>query len=608
MRLSILSPNFKRLAVMKKIYIALAVVVTALLSSCVKEQNFDELTPIGENGIGFVIQNAATRSMEANPEAAAQRGISIPVGVDSKGEPLFLEETIENLNPAPATKGAPAYTVNVGTLFTTMGVYAAGKFGDATFHVLDETMHSNPNGGQGWRYSHSYSSSPWPTNDEEKVDFYLRMPAASGINDETLDYSTKGSIAFDFASFESGKDQQDVLFGYTSISKKEHDGFLPKGAPVTMLHALTGVKFRSGSENGNETKTIITKVEFIGLNGAGHCVVTPASNSVVWTNLTPGAGSYVLEFDNPTYSKTAWADGTIGNEGGTQWNSNYDNTSWTAAAADHNLNNADGELTFWFPAQEISDDVILKVTFCVKTPDTSGASGGGFEEHVIKFGELLNKGRTTPVKWEAGQLRTYTLNPKLVDVEIFDSMVNLTKSGLHVTNTGNVSEYVRMMVIGNWYGWASQDDADAGKEPMILVGYTDADPANTEMVTPWFREDATYGSYFDDSFTGGKPQGDNEWVFGTGSYFYYPNIIGPQAKLAETSALFQSYTLPANKIPTIYIPTSSSSTRVPAVGVHLVMEVVIQAIGAQKPDGSGNYATWQEAWTAAVGKEIKEKN
>ena len=588
---------------MKKIYIALAVAAAAMLSSCVKEKSFNELSPIGENGVAFTLSNAATRSMEAASPAPVQRGISVPMGVDAKGDAIFLEETIENLNPGPATKGAPAYTINLGTLYKTMGVYADGNFGDNAFVLADNEMHNNPDGGQGWRYHHNYNGSPWPSDETKKVDFYLRMPAESPAED--FDYTTQGSIKFHYSSPEGGADQQDILFAHTSISKKEHDGYLPKGAPVMMLHALTGVKFRSDCMNDNETKTIITKVEFTGLKGVGDCVITPASSSVVWSELGTGSGSFSMEFTNPEYSTAAGVDGTVNFEKGTDPKFG---DSWYSAAADRNLNNEDGELTFWFIPQEITDDVKLKITFCVKTPDTSGAAGGGFVEHEINFGELLNQNRSTPVKWEAGQLRTYTLNPRLVDVEIFDSMVGYKKSGLHVTNTGNVNEFVRMMVIGNWYGWTPDQDPSKD-EPMILVGYTHADPSNTEMVTPWFREDEHYGSFFDDTFKGGKPVAaeGNQWKFGTGSYFYYPNAIGPDHELAESSALFEYYELPANEVPHIYIPTASSSTRVEAVGVHLKLEVVIQAIAAQKPNSSEEYATWQEAWTAAVGKEIKEK-
>lgn len=586
---------------MKKFYIVLAVAATAmLLTSCEEELSFNDVT-LGKDEIAFSFSNVTTKAATNLPTAV--KGISVPVGVDARGDAIFLEETIEEMNPSPATKGAPAYTINLGNLYPKLGVYAdGGNFGgDVVFEKMDGSTYDRKDGNsEGWRYKYGYPSNPWPKNADEDVDFYLRLPAESAAED--FDYTTQGAIGFHYSSAENGEDQQDLLFGFTSISKNDHDAYRPNGAPVEMLHALTGVRFRSASHNDHETKTIITKVEISGLAGSGDCVITPSSKSVVWDELG-NYGTYILEFENADYSREPGVDGTVNFEKGT--NPKFGD-SWYSAAADRNLNNEDGELTFWFIPQEMTDNVKLKVTFCVKTPDTSGASGGGYETHEIELGKLINAERSTPVKWEAGQLRTYTLDPKLVDVEIYDSMVGLTKSGLHVTNTGNVDEFVRMMVIGNWYGWASQDDADAGKEPMILVGYTHPEPSNTEMVKPWFREDEEYGAYFDSSFTGGKPKGDNKWIFGTGSYFYYPDPIGPDAELAESSALFQNYTLPANKIPTIYIPTSSSSTRVQAVGVHLVMEVVIQAIAAQKPDSEEEY-TWQEAWSAATGETIGVK-
>ena len=596
---------------MKKIYIVLAVLATALFSSCEREPSFNDYT-VGENDVAFVFSDVDTKAAVNLP--APVRGISVPVGVDAQGEALFLEETIEELNPSPATKGAPAYTVNLGKVYKEIGIYAnEGNFGgDASYYVMDEYINKDESLGKGWRYTHSFSSRPWPTSDDAKVNFYLRMPAF----DAEFDYSTVGSIAFDYTSTASGSDQQDILFGYTSLSKSEHDGFLPNGAPVEMVHALTGVKFRSAAENGSQTKTIITKVEITGLKGSGHCVVTPsATTPVVWTSLGSGPGTYTLEYTNPDYSTEAWKDGTVNYVKGDK---PQFGDSWYSAAADHNLNNDAGELTFWFIPQEMTDDVKLKVTFCVKTPDTSGEAGGGYETHEIDLGKIINKDRETPVKWEAGQLRTYTLNPKLVDVEIFDTMSGLSKTNLHVTNTGNVSEIVRMMVIGNWYGWASQDDADAGKEPMILVGYKTngaGGASDNEMIDPWFREDAVYGQYFDDSFKGGHPAAGSKWVRGTGSYFYYMDAIGPNSKLSGTESLFQSYVLPSDKIPTIYIPNSSSNIRSQAVGVHLVMEVVIQAIAAPTKEDGSAYSEdetipasviWK-AWSDAIGKEIKEK-
>ena len=582
---------------MKKIYITMAVVAVAMLSSCEKEKDFNGLTPLGENSIAFTINNTGTRSMEAISETAVQTGVSIEAGRASNGDAYFLEETIEELNPTLATRGTPAYTVNLGTLYSTMGVYADGDFGDNAFVLTDEAMHANPNGGDGWRYHHSYDGSPWP-DETTAVDFYLNMPASpAGVNiTERSNKQTK----FAYSSPLTGKAQQDILFAQTTLTKKQHDGYLPKGAPVMMYHALTGVKFRTGHDNLNPTKTIITKVVIKGLKSTGTATFT--GSDFEWEQLD-NATNFTQEFKNQAWSAEAGVDGTVTYTSG---ENNKFGDSWYAAAADKNLNDEDGSLTFWFIPQEIDENVTMEVTFRVKTKDTQD---GEEITHEIAFGEKLNEGRTDNLVWKPGQLRTYTLKPYDVAVKIVDTMEGLKKSDLHVTNTGNVDEYVRIMVIGNWYGWETEADMIAKKEPDIMVGYTtDGSDGTNVMVEPWFREDDVYGQYFDDSFKGGRPAaGREDWVRGTGSYFYFTEVIGAGVTLdSAPQALFQSYELPENKIPTIYIPVSTSNTRVPAWGVHLKMEIVVQAIGTTAPDGS-EYETCWAAWSAAIGKEFKEK-
>ena len=196
------------------------------------------------------------------------------------------------------------------------------------------------------------------------------------------------------------------------------------------------------------------------------------------------------------------------------------------------------------------------------------------------------------------------MSPSDVDVAIFDDMDGLEKDNLHVTNTGNVDEYVRVMLVGNWYDSAG-DILVGYKYPSDATEFDEGDDINT-MVTPWYREDPVYGSHFDDSFKGGRPRGENKWVRGTGSYFYYPDVIGAGDKLSGTDAIFQSYILPESEIPVVWVPSGGSGARVQAEGVHLVMEVVVQAISAYAPDGS-KYATCWDAWSAATGEEIKIK-
>ena len=588
---------------MKRFYTALAVISIALLSSCEKEKDFKGLTPLGENDIAFTLNSNATRSTSA---MAPMPGMTIKLNSE-----VCLEETIEDMDYAsPATRGVPAYTFNVGEIYKIMDVYAdyEGFGGTAGFERMDTAMIDN-----GWRYWHNYGSkSPWP-DETTPVNFYFTMPAqATGVSDP--DYAD-GQITFTFDSPTNGVAQQDILFSHTAVSKNEHDGFLPNGAPVTMYHALTGVKFRNGHSNDGSTKTIIKSVKFSGLWSHGICTVTPdgegtSKTKVAWEGLDDAA-DFTLDFSslNPTYVPTDGEnnpDGTISYGSDSQ----YAGTSWTSAAADHNINDEDGSFTFWFIPQQIDESVTLEITFLVKTPDTPN---GTEVPHIIKFGELVTKttgegesAEKTFTEWKAGQLRTYTLKPFDVDVEIFDTMTNLKKENLHVTNTGNVDEYVRVMIIGNWYGWKSaQDRAANPNNPSILVGYTSSDPNNDTMVTPWYREDDLYKTGFDPNyFPGGRPLPSSHWKRGTGSYFYYDTKIGAGQQLSGTDALFNYYQLTTDMIPTIYLPVSNSTSRQEAVGVHLVMEVVVQAIPTTV---NGTEVDCWTAWTNAVGKEIKAK-
>lgn len=596
---------------MKKIYISMLVIVAALLSSCEREKDFKDILPVGENELSFVMQGVSTRSAEEGASYVA-KGISIPV-VDG----MYLEETVEELNPSPSTKGAPAYTATLPNLYPTMGVYAAGNFGDAVFQSMDETMYNE----NGWRYNHDYGSDPWPDM-TTPVDFFLRMPATGG------GVSNYNATTFKLTSPENGQEQTDLLFGQVSVSKEVHHGYLPAGVPVTMKHALTAVKFRNGHLNDNQTKTIITSVALVGLNTYGEGTVG-ADGVVTWSKVekrNTEDNPFYLEFSNPKYNPSAGAsnsDGTV-----QTWDSGLDNTTWTSAAADHNLNNAKGELTFWFIPQEVPDNLMLHIVFRVKTPDTPE---GVDIPHTIKLGELLNKQYRSVdgnagknLKWEAGQLRTYTLKPFDVDVEIRDGMTAVKKSDLHIANTGNVDEYVRMLIMGNWYGWkpGTTEAQMKSTDPSILVGYKYKDAASTpaghnvnEMVDPWYREgqdtdgdgkfDTDIYGAFDPTFLRGS-LGDrdgkrNDWADASGGY-YFTMPIGPGAGVGEgatsaTKALFESYTV--TNVPTIYLPVGN--TREPAVGVHLVMEIVVQAIAVPTNEDGTPSKWWLEAWHDATG-------
>lgn len=668
---------------MKRILFALAVLGTAMLSSCVREKSFESI-PLGENDIAFVMSNSATRSADVSYDVV--KGVSIMMGTTPDGEPLVFEETIEELNPGPVTRGIPIYTANVGKVYDAMNVYGTyqsgssyvtGGFGvnGATFEAFDMYPHpgSDPQE-DGWRYRGNYSSSPWPDK-TTPVDFYLRMPESGTGETDFQRLTSEKKVSFTLASPAKAEDQQDLLFGFTSISKNTHDSYLPAGAPVTMYHALSGVKFANGHENNNQTKTIISRVEFTGLVDNGSCVMDPYTGAVTWTpgsprTVTQGEESFAFtfyqDFANPTYAPQAGLNNSDGTVDFTDPDTNPDlyGTSWTAAAGDHNLNDADGSLTFWFIPQQINENVKLTVYFQIKTPDTP--NGIDLKPVTIDFGKLVNGVGTDSAKqveWKAGQLRTYTLKPYEVDVDIIDSMSTdgKEKSEVRISNPGNVDEYVRVLIMGNWYGWKTEASKNAGDPPSILVGYQykDKDDPNLpnglsdaqreeylkKMVLPWYREgyplyngvyyespaeataagwDEDTGEYgdpyghFDDSFkladlgsaveTDGKPRDGhpNGWADASGG-FYYTAKIGPGDLIAATQSatndLFKSYTL--DRTPTIYLPVGSS--RQAAYGVHLVMEIVVQAIQVPKKkvmvDGKEveKDIWWLEAWYEATG-------
>ena len=587
------------------------------LTACQREEIWNNGTTLGEDVFGFSVEKMV--STRASIEDAAA-----PVKFDLGNTGFSMTETVTELDYAdPSTKGTPIYTENIDKYYSSINVVGYKVGGEEVFvpDAAFEYLHAK----DGKKvYGHHYGSDIWPAEGEsQQLYFYLRTPVDYiASTTSKLTYGTSdGSIEFDYTSKYKGSEQKDMLFTSRTLTKDQYytnpNYHSQDGAPVTFYHALTGVKFRVGSANESTTKTIITGVKFSGLKDKGHCKVTPtegqvSKQNVVWSNLGTDLGTFSQGFDNPAYSDLGTQDGDKPIDNGINLtdSANFAGTSLVSAASDRQLNDGDGSLTFWFIPQVVDTNVTMTVTFRVKTPDTPT---GTEIEHTIKFGEILaaasaavdtdNDGVKDGIFWQPGQLRTYTLDPKDVDVDIFDEMSGYVKSNFHITNTGNVDEYVRVMLMGNWYGWLPGEDPETD-EPNIMVGYKTSDIDDDEMVDNWFFRAAPFGNGFDDTFKMGVPSGTNKWIRGTGSYYYYPDIIGAGEKLSSSEALFASYTLDQDWVPEIWIPVGG--TRQKAQGVHLVFECAVQAISAKKSDGT-DYADCWEAWSAATGTTIGPK-
>ena len=634
---------------MKKFNFVPALVAAIVLVSCETEPQFNDGNglDLSKDGIAFVFgggKETKSADVQMHPR---ETGMVFSLGKDSNTE-FFLNESVQDLNGyGPETKGTPIYTQNVTSFYNSFGAVTymddALYIDDVTFDSLDEK--ATVENREGWIYNHYYPTSPWPKNQDTKdLAFYLRMPTDHlGTYATDLDYAD-GTTSFSYTTPQTGEDQRDILFAYRTLNKKQYvDNYKETGAPVTFYHALTGVKFRSGSDNDGTTKTVIKQVKITGLKGSGDCTVA-SNGTVTWTNLAASEEPFSQVFANPRYNPdlsdpATNPDGTVGYTSG---DDNFGGTSFiTGKDADtQNLNDATASLTFWFVPQAFttSSNVSLEITFVVKTPDTPN---GTEITHVIEdFGGILGE---AGVEWKAGQLRTYTLDPKDVDVDIFDSLERKTiegqpawvKSDLHVTNTGNVKEYVRMIVMGNWYGWESAEDKAANpNNPRIIVGYKYQGTESQAEVGDdwdenglwkditadyWVRDHDLYGTGFDATFFKGTIGTGNKWIRGTSGY-YYPDMIGPGKAVADeegsideniiqagTTPLFESYTFYDDWLPTVWIPNPNNhAERVAAYDLHLVMEVVVQAIGAEKPDGTPYESCW-DAWSAATGKTIQPK-
>ncbi len=575
---------------MKKNLITLAVLATALLSSCVQEKSFNDRKPLEKGSLAFSINGITTRVGEAS--IPSRKGIVIPLE-----NRLFLEETIAELNPSPATRGTPAYTQNVGTLYPTMEVYSSIADFNATFGVDDES-------GDGWRYSHHYGSvDPWPDK-TSKVDFYLNMPASpAGV---TFQSRAGGKTSFTYSSTDltTAAAQNDILFAYKQLSKEDHDGYLPDGAPVLMVHALSGVKFAIANYDADE-KITIKEVIFKGLIDTGTCEIA-ADGTVTWKNLgdpstvgySSGTFGAPVNFGKKiTETNEETGEVTVKYEGGDSFTNNGKYPDSFAAAGNlDNLNDGDATQTFWFIPQTLTSNVKLTIKYTFGSDEVRTG--------VLDFGEYLNEKGT--FAWQAGQLRTYTIRVDEVNVMITDD-VTMTeastetvtddhgnsfpavtyrgskKENVVITNTGNTDAYIRAAIVGQWLD----------EEGNPVFGFTDYTTQDVNLVASWYQDQFGEGAQHKQGEFDGLP-GEN-WVkkaeggdiSNTTFYYYYTEVVPAGEAIPDN--LFTSYTVLAP--PAVKVAGHVKD-------VYFRLEIATQAISAKKWDGT-QWNSWEDAWNNA---------
>lgn len=602
---------------MKKIYIALAVLGTALLSSCVQEKSFKD-TNISENDIVITLQGApATRASEMG---LVQKGVTIDLAASEDGHKIFLEETIEDLNSAwaPVTRGTPAYTENLGVLYkNNMGVYASA-LGDATYENMDTDVYARKEDhgtGEGWRYNHTYDSDPWVAGNH---DFYFRMPATANGVTYPLTYGNSGddlTITFTYTSPTKAEDQQDIIFAARNIDKEEYLASLPNGVPVLFNHALTGVKFALA----NPDEAMITSVEFTGLKGTGTCTITP-SGETNNSDTDVHSSATAVNWGTPTVvtgaKYTATFDKVVNyNSGEFAKNGKYpDSFKGAGSAQTNNLNDEDATQTFWFIPQAMTEDVKLHIVY------TYGEDEG---EADIEFGkELLKKNANT--YWYAGQLRTYTIRVDEVNVKIEDVVTTnnpdkqytgSTKTDVVITNTGNTDAYIRAAIIGQWlntegnpvFGFTDFTAQSQSEQYQIVESwYEDQFSATGQHKHGAFKDLVGYKNDTEAGVPGTEVFSSDWWSKGSDGFYYFKYVVPAGKAIPEAGVKYIAVTASGTSEKTGGAPLFESYTIKDAPDarvsgsvqeIFFELEIATQAISAKKSDGT--YYTLEEAWAKA---------
>ena len=629
---------------MKTNHIALTLLASTalMLSSCLNESEIKVGSgTLEQDEIGFKLGVIQVRSaVESEGLGTIQLGtVSTPQGS------FILEDIVESLDNALPTRGTPAYTENVEALYGSFSAVGSGTktIPDASYAFDGEEF---------WSHHFAGMGDLWPEG--ASYQFFMRMPGnvpgvkngASGITN-----NSDGSMSFDYTSpSRNATGQTDILFTSKTVTQNGED--------IVFYHALTGVKFANyfdnkgkevKDENGNvtqkaTTKTIIKKVNITGLKKTGHCVVNPSSDGdksadkVTWT----------LQRDTMNFSQEFSKDFAV-------YGSEYSlDTKLEENGAKQNLNDANGTQTFWFVPQSLAktetDSVMLTVIFDVEPVATILPTGETVQPYTdtltVTLSNLLSDAHKT---WEAGQLHTFTLRPTAVGVEINDDLTEYVKSDVVVENTGNVYEYVRVNIVGNWMGKvcinatsASEPEDDESlvltysDEDVILMGYpnnTKDDSGNytaQKMLSPWNDKDfysdgsyreikatdmfmapyTAYGTFVNLPYMADEPaEGQQAGPGGTvgnwirhDKYYYYMLPIGPGDSVTEE--LFKSYTV--GNSPAFWI-ADKWGTRRPALNVHLEMDLAVQAIECPVNAKNEPTKTYLEAWTAFLNPDNNPK-
>lgn len=503
----------------RKIFSVLPVIAMTLCLAGCQEEIDPGQNPGNPDGnkvrLTFTV-GSSTADTKASTAKTIKPEVVDQILISEEGEqPLYLEASVMNVDDTyfnsrnvVTTKGTPNYTENFAKLHQTFdGVYYDGTTAkNITFNNISD--------GAPFRYAADIPAVAAKSNLMflNAVDGGTTLENA-GVKNLKYNKSTYGSIEFDYTSPEEAVNQKDILFTTRTVAEDATD------VSVLFYHALTGVKFKAG--NYGDNITTIDKISLTGLMTSGHCTVTPTyeQEGYNWEGHSNGNDQTKKVAKSATVS--LWKDCTGGGN-----NSNFtvqnlgvieDDPAGNKFPANfgggkdydkNNIMDEDYKNTFYFiPQNTGGNKVILTVEYTVKHVDP--ATKEVIEQHSGKRQVYLGQ------DWKAGELWTYTLTAKDIDVTVTDTVSGKQKSNVVIRNTGNADAYIRAAIIGNWQ-YAAYRGANHSKEQIKGNNSWEFDP---------------------NQFSG---LDNDSWVLGSDGFFYYKYIVkaGDETRVK----LFDTYT------------------------------------------------------------------
>lgn len=459
-------------------------------------------------------------SVENAEEVAMATSFRLQVTEQSLDDELFADAKA-------VTKGTPVYTENLGPFKAT--AYLSGAQYDTPF--LAEAEYAKENG----IWSHTYTEDKkWPAGQE--LAFFMRYPgdeSSAGWNYTNAEVNSVRVNRIEHPSYvtpgsgegvtnAAEQQQTDFVFATTTLSESD----LNKTNKILFYHPFAGVKFKVGDMPKD---LVIKSITLKNVIGNGRCVVTPYygntadyggtnSNRGISTDGTKSANC--VSWDLTGGARTSFTQTFTAEDKG---------TTPTAGLFPSDFSTLGGDT---LPNQNQLNTANLSKTF-ILIPQTFDDSNNLTLDIQFEYkGITLTRSASTTATWLAGSLYTYTIKfNSEIDVTITDEVNSGVKNNVVITNTGNVPEYIRAAIVGNWF----------------LSG---------DIVAPWDMTSAN------GTFVGlpGDDGSNGKWVL-RGRYYYFNKPVAPDA--ATPAPLFTSYT---------------PVTTAPVSGSHLEMKIMVQAI------------------------------